>query len=256
MKDRTKLELEKEVEWLSTWYDHFRHVYNFVQSLYRALKTRHVDYDTRTREVINKSNFTKKKQELKSMIEILSNIKKNSEITITAQRTYPHFKTITSLQREFLSILNHEESHYHYLIIEEKENQFEKNNNYKTKEKSTVDLEAIQTIRQDIKQDITRYECIPDIFLSDSIKNEYTTIMNKIKQLDQYNTDDILIFKNTITSVSNEYYKIEEELVHLLYDIRLYLKDNQQEFFMKLIDKDSNFWIARSTINSLASYQS
>jgi predicted nucleic acid-binding protein len=36
-----------------------------------------------------------------------------------------------------------------------------------------------------------------------------------------------------------------------LYDIRLYLKNNHTDIFHKLIEKDHNFWIARSTINNI-----
>lgn len=242
--------LWKTTEWLSTWYDHFRHVYEFVQALYHAIDTHSVDYDSRARDSITEDNFLQKQQELKGMIETLAHTWEQIKIIITAAKTYPDFTSTTSLQRELFELSHHEESHYRYLDPSHQIIPYN-NTTYSVDQKTDISLIKSNNIKHDIKQDISRYESLSLKHIPDNIQQIYQKIIHKIEQLDCYDTDDLLIFNNMLTSVSNEYYKIEEELVHLLYDIRLFLKDNQQEFFKQMIEKDPDFWIARSTLQSL-----
>lgn len=246
MKNREKLDLTKTVEWLSIGYDHFRHVYEFIQELHNAINTNYVDYDSRKRISISKDNFSQMNDSLNSMIKELSKTIKSVEIMISATKTYNNFSAFTSLQRELIEVMEHANNHYNY--IEKEEKSISKDQDYNIYKKREISLDNASKIIEDIEIDIIRYISIPNNKIPDTIKNNYQIICNKKKSLSQYDTDDILTFQNTLTSVSNEYYKIEEEIVHLLYDIRIHLKNYDDEYFNCLIIKDYEFWIARSTI--------
>ena len=184
------------------------------------------------------------------MIEKLSHIKENIQITITAKKTYLWFEAITSLQRELLELLEHEKNHQNYVNTTQRENNEQQEYEiYTINTERKISLDNSEHIKSDIQQDIKRYQSIIIHDIPSNIQHKYALINNKIQQLEKYNTDNLLIFKDTLTSVSNEYYKIEEEIVHLLYDIRLYFKNKNRIVFDNLIKNDHSFWIARSTIN-------
>jgi hypothetical protein len=217
-------------------------VYEFIQALHNAIDTKKVDYDSRSRISITEENFTYKQEHLHTMVETISNTIENIPITITAKKTYPEFYTITSLQRELLELLEHEKNHQNYVNTTQKENNEQQEYEiYTINTERKISLDNSENIKIDIQQDIKRYQSVLIYNIPSDIQHKYALINNKVQQLEQYNTDNLLIFKDTLTSVSNEYYKIEEELVHLLYDIRLYLKNNHTDIFHKLIEKDHNF---------------
>jgi hypothetical protein len=246
MKNREKLDLTKTVEWLSIGYDHFRHVYEFIKELHNAIYTNYVDYDSRQRISISKDNFSQMNDSLNKMIQELSKTIQPTEITISATKTYDNFSAFTSLQRELIEVMEHANNHYNYIKKEEKN--INNNQDYSMYKKREISLDHAHKIIKDIEIDCIRYISIPNDKVPDTIKNNYKIICKKQESLSQYNTDDILTFQNTLTSVSNEYYKIEEEIVHLLYDLRIHLKNHDHEYFNYLTINDPKFWIARSTI--------
>ena len=248
MQNRETLDLITPIGSSSTWYNHFRHSYEFVQALYDSLDTNHVDYDSRKRDSITEENFWEKLKEYKKMIIVLSTTQKDISITLTAQKTYSNLEAITSIGREVLELKKHEEDHHNYVSTEERETEWETDETYTITNERIVGLEETSKIKKDIEQDRARYWSVPSEYISNHAKIEYEKIINKLTQLDQHRTDNILLFKNTITSVKNEYYKIEEELVHLLYDILLFIENNQKEFFTHIKNQDPNFWMARSTL--------
>ena len=249
MKNRETLDLTKPIGWLSTGYDHFRHVYEFIKALYDAIETKHVDYDNRERTSISKDNFVIKQEHLKKMLIDLSTNTEDIEITISATKTYPDFNTVTSIQRELIEVMKHANSHYNYIQkIEKKIN--DNNEYYIINEKRETSLNNIKNIIQDIEKDITRYNSIPIEKIPKNIQDEFKNINNRNFLLSHHTNNDSILFNNTFTSVSNEYYKIEEEIVHLLYDIRLHLEEHDNEYFEHLITYDREFWIARSTLSS------
>ena len=253
MKNRSPY-LWSTIEWISTWYDHFRHVYEFVKTLYKAIDTQFIDYDMRDREVIDENNFDVREKEFSEMIKILWEVKHNIKLSITAKNTYPNFYSSTSFQRELLEVLEHENTHYSYLNPNYNNIQYN-NGTYDNYKQTNILLSHVEKIQQDINQDIKRYQSLPVEILDGMIQNKYQTIIKRIDLLHQYKTDDILVYNTTFTSVGNEYYKIEEEFVHLLYDIRLLLKNSESKIFEQLVQNDPSFWIARSTLQSLVSSQ-
>ncbi len=250
MIDRSSIDLSESVEWLSTWYDHFRHIYEFIKALHDAIETNHVDYDNRQRFTISKENFGITQTNLQQMIEKIDAITKPLEITISAAKTYPDFTTYTSVQREFNRVLEHAEIHRHYTQKTNQHHNSSEHESYALYQKRNISLTHIQNILTDIQQDTQRYQSISHEHISHKAQVSYQIIAHKIKQLSYHETDDILIFQGAYTSVGNEYYKIEEELVHVLYDIRLHTKNDHQDLFDQLLEQDPDFWIARSTLQS------
>lgn len=250
MKNRAILDLAQHIEWLSTGYDHFRHVYEFTHALYVALETQTIDYDKRERMSINKNNLSAYANELTRILSVLQTNTNNNAIHISASVTYPGFEATTSIQRELAEIIAHHDHHYHYISPSTTIDTRPTVEPYTITNETQISLEPITKIKTDINHDKARYIHIlaQHIQFPSDVYETYSNIAQKIAYLDEYRYNHSIEINGMQSSVSNEYYKIEEELVHLLYDMRLFIKNTDTVLFQQLTQQDPAFGIARSTI--------
>ena len=254
MNNRNQLDLTKEIESWSTWWDHFRHIYEFVEALYSAIDTGIVDYDVRKRNPLIKENIEKYQLQLTHMINTIWWIY-NKKLIIKASKTYPTLQAVTSFQRELQALLSHEQDHHTYVTQKHNTKREVKEwIQFSFKEKIDIPLLSLQSLQDDVKFDFEKYNLIVQhIILPVSITHHYKQLCIIFNYLQQYTTDNIVVLNwELLSSLSNEYYKLEEELMHMLYDIRLYIRDTDPVYFHKIITQDPQFWIARSTIVNLS----
>lgn len=242
--------LRTQLEWWSTWWEHFRHIYWFVWCLCDALSQwdlQHVvNYDTRKRFDISVNNFDYYQTQFTDMRRDLMYWEPNKEIQVALQSN-SLVTTKSSIIRELHFVIEHAHSHLGYF-----ENHW--NIAYNTthiieliKKWSTLDHEDLFFWKLGTLFDqfewVNKQRKLPSRLIV-----KYNNMIEINNMLSMHIWNDEILFDDMATSILNEYYKLFDQIIHLLYDVRLYLYQNNQSVYQQIISKNPNFGYAESTI--------
>lgn len=245
--------VQTTIEWQSTWWDHFRHIYSFAECLYTALQPSWasepiINYDERKRFSITQDNIHQHIQYYKNMISWLQ--KNTDQEVIIRSNVYPKLLATSTVKRELLGILEHTNSHYSYFQPHAK---WPRLNHFITSSRKMIDTVSNndKEIEYDIQMSFDKYNLISKtIELPIMISREYDHVRDRYNSIHLQPKGYKVEYWETWSSISNELYKIEEILMHLLYDIRIFLFQYENIYYKNLIIQDPDFGIAHSTIQA------
>lgn len=248
--------ITKNIEWVSTWWDHFRHVYSFIECLHDSVINQKdsVNYDARKRFDISLDTYPQYVQKIGSMIFDIQ--QELSKVITVKSLVYTDFFALSSIKRELEILLEHDESHHSY-FHEEWSEYFPESATYTIWDHIDFAWDNKNIILH-IDESIHKYHSVStDIDLPihlqqtyNYIAEMYTTILNLPQGCTLIKTVN---WDDTTTSRCRELYNIEESMMHFLYDIRIYLKKHYKSYYNTLIGADPQFGIAHSTRHHILS---
>lgn len=239
-------------EWNSTWWDHFRHVYSFIECLHQAVVDHRnvVNYDERKRFDITADIYPEYAQHIGTMIFDIQ--QQLSQTIVVKSSVYPDLYALSTVKRELQILLEHDETHHAYFDESFHENEPLISTIALWNKIKDIVLWDNQNIIAHIEESISTYNIVAkSVNIPDRINNTFHELMASYITIAKFPIDYILV-KNidwdiTSTSVSRELYYLEESLMHFLYELRIYLKDHHESYYHELIMKEPDFGIAHST---------